>query len=87
MSNNYFLSVMSAFLLPSVALCQLGAPGGEWPTYGGDLGHTRYSALDQIDSSNFSELEVAWTFDAANFGPSPEYRYPTDRFIKSDLVI
>ena len=75
MSNNYFLSVMSAFLLPSVALCQLGATGGEWPTYGGDLGHTRYSALDQIDSSNFSELEVAWTFDAANFGPSPEYRY------------
>lgn len=75
MSNNYFLTVMSAFLLPSVALCQLGAPGGEWPTYGGDLGHTRYSALDQIDSSNFSELEVAWTFDAANFGPSPEYRY------------
>ena len=75
MSNNYFITVMSAFLLPSVALCQLGAPGGEWPTYGGDLGHTRYSALDQIDSSNFSELEVAWTFDAANFGPSPEYRY------------
>ena len=75
MSNNYFLTVMSAFLLPSVALCQLGAPGGEWPTYGGDLGHTRYSALDQIDSSNFSELEVAWTFDTANFGPSPEYRY------------
>ena len=75
MSNNYFLTVMSAFLLPSVALCQLGAPGGEWPTYGGDLGHTRYSALDQIDYSNFSELEVAWTFDAANFGPSPEYRY------------
>ena len=75
MSNNYFITVMSAFLLPSVALCQLGATGGEWPTYGGDLGHTRYSALDQIDSSNFSELEVAWTFDAANFGPSPEYRY------------
>ena len=75
MSNKYFLTVMSALLLPSVALCQLGAPGGEWPTYGGDLGHTRYSALDQIDSSNFSELEVAWTFDAANFGPSPEYRY------------
>ena len=54
MSNYYFLTVMSAFLLPSVALCQLGAPGGEWPTYGGELGHTRYSALDQVDSSNFS---------------------------------
>ena len=29
---------------------QQGAPDGEWPTYGGDLGHTRYSALDQIDA-------------------------------------
>ena len=77
---------MSAFLLPSVALCQLGAPGGEWPTYGGDLGHTRYSALDQINSSNFSELEVAWTFDAANFGPSPEYRYQSTPLMKNGRV-
>ena len=25
---------------------------GEWPTYGGDLGATKYSRLDQIDTSN-----------------------------------
>ena len=75
MKKNCFWTLMFALGFPSAAVSQLGAPEGEWPTYGGDLGHTRYSGLDQIDSSNFSELEIAWTFDAANFGPSPEYRY------------
>ena len=33
---------------------QQGAPAnGEWPTYGGDLGGTKYSPLDQIDRDNF----------------------------------
>ena len=75
MKKNCFWTLAFVLGLPSAAVSQLGAPEGEWPTYGGDLGHTRYSGLDQIDSSNFSELEIAWTFDAANFGPSPEYRY------------
>ena len=40
---------------------QYGAPtDGEWPTYGGDLGSTKYSPLDQINAENFGELEVAW---------------------------
>ena len=43
-------------------LAQTGAKNGEWPTYGGDLGNTRYSPLDQINASNFSKLEVAWRF-------------------------
>ena len=34
----------------------LGTKSGEWPTYGGDLGHTRYSPLDQINAANFSKL-------------------------------
>ena len=49
-----------------------GSPGtkaGEWPTYGGDLGHTRYSPLDQINATNFSKLEVAWRFKTDNLGP------------------
>ena len=41
-------------MLPSVALCQLGAPGGEWPTYGGDLGHTRYTALDPVSYTHLT---------------------------------
>ena len=62
-------------ILPLIALGQQGAPGGEWPSYGGDLGHTRYSPLAQIDASNFSQLEVAWRLKTDNFGPGPEYRF------------
>ncbi len=51
----------------------LGTTGGEWPTYGGDLGHMRYSPLDQINAANFSKLEVAWRFKTDNLGPSPEF--------------
>ncbi|MDP6535438.1 MAG: PQQ-binding-like beta-propeller repeat protein [Gammaproteobacteria bacterium] len=63
------------YLLPVLVQAQQGAPDGEWPSYGGDLGHTRYSALDQIDATNFSELNIAWRFKTDNLGPSPEYRF------------
>lgn len=33
---------------------------GEWPTYGGDLGSSKYSPLDQINKDNFSKLKIAW---------------------------
>ena len=33
---------------------QSGSGNGEWRTYGSDLRQTRYSALDQINTSNFS---------------------------------
>ena len=53
---------------------QSGTTAGEWPTRGGDLANTRYSPLDQIDETNFNELEVAWRFKTDNLGPRPEYR-------------
>ena len=62
-----------ALIVVAPAAAQLGAPNGEWPTYGGDLGHTRYSALDQIDADNFSDLEVAWRFKTESLGPRPEF--------------
>jgi quinoprotein glucose dehydrogenase len=52
---------------------QAGAPKGEWRTYGGDLGHTRYAPLDQITAANFSKLEVAWRFKTDNLGPRLEF--------------
>jgi glucose dehydrogenase len=42
---------------------QSGAKNGEWPTYGGDLGNTPYSPLDQISRDNFKNLQVAWRID------------------------
>jgi len=65
-----------AFIVLLVAISpllgQTGAKNGEWPTYGGDLGNTRYSALDQISAANFDKLEVAWRFKTDNLGPRPE---------------
>jgi len=54
---------------------QSGAKNGEWRTYGGDLGNTRYSPLNQIDASNFSKLQIAWRFNTANLGPTPEFNF------------
>lgn len=53
-------------------LAQTGAKNGEWNTYGGDLGNTRYAALDQINAANFYKLNVGWRFSTANLGPSLE---------------
>ena len=32
----------------------------EWLSYAHDLAGTKYSPLDQIDASNFSNLEIVW---------------------------
>jgi outer membrane protein assembly factor BamB len=59
---------------PSAGTAQLaGVENGEWRYLGGDAGHTRSSALKQIDASNFSKLKVAWIFRGDNFGPGIEY--------------
>ncbi len=73
-------SLVALWLLlvaPSPGLAQTGAPAGEWPVYGGDPGHTRYSALDQIDADNVGDLEIVWRWNARNFGPNPYIRSAT----------
>jgi glucose dehydrogenase len=47
-----------------------GTPHGEWRYWGADAWSTRYSPLDQIDASNFRNLEVAWVWRGDNFGPT-----------------
>lgn len=46
------------------AEAQHGAPNGEWHTWGGDAGSTRYSALDQINQDNINEVDVVWRWKA-----------------------
>ena len=50
-----------------------GTENGEWRYLGGDAGHTRSSALDQINGDNFSDLETAWIWRSDNFGPNVDY--------------
>jgi quinoprotein glucose dehydrogenase len=65
---------------------QAGATNGEWRTYGGDLGHTRYSPLDQINASNFNKLEVAWRFKTDTLGPRPEFQLEGTPLMVGGLV-
>ena len=51
---------------PSPAHAQHGATNGEWRSYGGDLGSTKYSPLDQIDRTNFGQLEIAWRWQSVD---------------------
>src|SRR5215470_12791363 len=50
------------------------AAGGDWPHYTADIKGTKYSPLDQINATNFKNLEVAWRFKTDMFGPRPEYK-------------
>ena len=57
----------AAVLAAPMAAAQQGAPAnGEWTTYGGDLGSTKYSPLDQIDAANFGDLEIVWRWQSAD---------------------
>ena len=65
--------VLVLCLATGPASAQHGTTGGEWRTWAGDLGATRYAPLDQIDADNFADLEVAWRFNTDNFGPGPDF--------------
>jgi quinoprotein glucose dehydrogenase len=43
-------------------------PPGEWRYQSADAAGTRFSPLDQINASNFSQLETKWVFRGDNFG-------------------
>ena len=43
--------------------------------YGGDAAGTRYSKLKQINRANVQQLEIAWTYDAAD-GPGDSQNQP-----------
>ena len=50
-----------------------GTENGEWRYLGGDAGHTRSSALNQINAANFEDLEQQWIWRGDNFGPNLDY--------------
>jgi quinate dehydrogenase (quinone) len=70
----------------SVTALHAQTGNGEWPAYGGDLGHTRYAPLDQINASNFGSLEIAWRFSVANMGPTPETRFQSTPLVVDGVL-
>ena len=72
------LALGGLFASPRASMAQgPGTENGEWTFLGGDAWHTRYTPADQINASNFEDLEIAWQFDAASFGPSTSRATPS----------
>src|SRR5207244_10848559 len=61
-------------LTPAVAWAQNHPKDTEWPSYAADTAGTRYRPLDQINASNFSDLEIAWRIKTDKFCHRPEYK-------------
>ena len=51
----------------SPAFGQRGAQDGEWRSYGGDAGGTKYSPLDAIDETNVHGLQVVWRWQSVDY--------------------
>lgn len=80
--KSVFLGVAAALgtlLSAPVALGQTGTSvdQGDWPVYHGGFFSQRYSPLDQINADNVANLEIAWRFSTANFGPSTDFNNPS----------
>ncbi|WP_339925235.1 PQQ-binding-like beta-propeller repeat protein [uncultured Cyclobacterium sp.] len=70
-SKYKFIAISSLFLY--LTACTQNKPegaGDDWPTYLGHPTSNQYSTLDQINTANVSQLELAWTYqtgDSANY--------------------
>lgn len=47
-------------------VAQQGVTDGQWPSYAGDAGSTKYSSLDQINADNFALLQPAWRWQSVD---------------------
>ena len=80
------LTVALLSVAGSVAAQEPSTANGEWPSYGGNLSHDRYSPLDQIAADNFSDLELAWRFNTDNLGPRPENNYQSTPLMVNGIL-
>jgi len=56
-------------LLLLAAGCVGQGPNTDWRVTGGDPGNTRFSPLDQINTTNVAQLRVAWVYHTGDLPP------------------
>src|SRR5437870_2853341 len=79
-------AIVCLLLCATALIAQTGAKNGQWLTYGGDLGNTHYSPLDQINAANFNNLQIAWRFKTDNLGPQPEYNLESTPLVANGVL-
>jgi len=67
-------TVVAALLLTATAGCESAPetavdeiPDADWPHYARDLESSKYSPLGQINADNVGDLEIAWTWESADY--------------------
>ncbi len=70
----------------TIELPESGGATQPWASFHGGLASRRYSPLEQINADNVDNLEIAWRWRAANFGPSPESTYVTSPLMVNDTL-
>jgi quinoprotein glucose dehydrogenase len=73
---NALTALLGASLISGLALAATAGDGAnvEWRTYAGNWDASKYKPLDQINASNFSQLEVVWRFKTDHIGNRPEFK-------------
>src|SRR5215831_1189620 len=68
--NRYLAGALltALVLVGPTGSAQQGVKNGEWRSYGGDNGSSRYAPFDQITRDNFKDLQIAWSWRFDNFG-------------------
>src|SRR5437773_1696392 len=66
MRIHHAVILAAAALLPSLAQTPKPNAAADWPMYNRDLGGTRYSPLTQINTTNVSNLKMAWSYRLSN---------------------
>jgi quinoprotein glucose dehydrogenase len=66
--NRTCLTPIALFWAATTALAATAPAHADWPTYLGDKQRSLYSPLRQIDRSNVTQLQVAWTYDTGEKG-------------------
>lgn len=91
MKARIFKTCIVVFLLEIIVTysvsAQQGAQNGQWRSYGGDAGSTKYAPLDQITAENVGNLEIAWKWESIDTPLLDQVRGRVGRFEGTPLMI
>ncbi len=68
------------------ALGQNAPANTHWRSYGSKHANHREAPLDQINGSNFKNLEIAWRFKTENLGPRKEFQFESTPLIVKGVM-
>jgi quinoprotein glucose dehydrogenase len=74
MLQRNLLCLTALLCAASIAGAQSESKDVDWPTYMGNWDGSKYKPLDQINASNFNNLEIVWRFKTDHIGNRPEYK-------------